>query len=65
MHTIHFVNDEAMPEGHDFIFIQTALGALIFYRESALSPEVLEDSWAAYRALDVPSQDVGSRSVGL
>lgn len=49
-HCIHFVDDEAMPEGHDFILVQQPGGDLIFYRESAISPGCLEDSWAAYRA---------------
>lgn len=51
MHAIQFVSDEVMPEGHDFIFVQVPTGALVFYRESAITPKTLEDSWAAYRAL--------------
>jgi hypothetical protein len=51
LHTIYFVSDEAIPAGHDFIFVEIPAGALIFYRESAITPQVLEDSWAAYRAL--------------
>ena len=50
-HTIHFVDDAELPEGHDFmlVMLDDATGHL-FYRESALSPRVLEDSWEAYRA---------------
>lgn len=49
-HAINFVDEAALPEGQDFLFVSIPSGALIFYRESALSPAVLEDSWAAYRA---------------
>lgn len=49
---ITFVDDDALPEGHDFMFVALAGGGChIFYRESRLSPQSLEDSWAAYRAL--------------
>lgn len=51
LHVINFVSDEAMPPGHDFIFVALPMGALMFYRESAITPQTLEDSWAAYRAL--------------
>lgn len=51
MHSIKFVGDEELPEGHDFVFVEIPDGALIFYRESALTEESLMDSWAAYRAL--------------
>jgi hypothetical protein len=48
---ITFVDDGAMMDGHDFAFVAIPDGGWIFYRESTLSPESLEDSWAAYRAL--------------
>lgn len=55
-HAIQFVDDDALPEGHDFAFVGLPDGGgLIFYRRSALSPESLEGSWAAYRALGGPS----------
>lgn len=54
---IEFVDDQALPEGHDFLLAQTAENAVIFYRESAISPEMLEDSWAAFRALGKPRRD--------
>lgn len=52
---IEFVSDAEMPEGHDFALIATGDGALILYRESAVCPAVLEESWAAYRALSQPT----------
>lgn len=51
MHCIKFVEDQEMPEGHDFILVETPDGALLFYREGALTEETLMDSWSAYRAL--------------
>jgi hypothetical protein len=51
VHCIQFVSDEVLPEGHDFVFVELPAGAAIFYRESALSPQSLEDSWTAYRSL--------------
>lgn len=51
MHAIQMVDDATMPDGLDFMFVQLDDGAMIFYRESAICAEVLEDSWAAYRAL--------------
>lgn len=51
MHRIEFVDDDALPEGHDFMLVTCETGALIFYRRSAVTPANLEDSWAAYRAL--------------
>lgn len=56
MHAIHFVDDDELPEGQDFLFVAIPEGGLIFYRESALSPSMLEDSWAAYRAI-LPGDD--------
>lgn len=49
MHRIYFVGDHQLDQ--DFLFVKTPEGALIFYRESTLTAEVLESSWAAYRAL--------------
>lgn len=51
MHAIYFVDDSELPAGHDFVLVEIPDGALVFYRESALSPQVLEDSWTAYREL--------------
>ena len=50
MHEIRFASDDEMPEGHDFVFAHAGESAMILYRESAITPEVLMDSWAAYRA---------------
>lgn len=49
-HGIEFV--DKLPDGLDFLFIgMPDGGGRILYRESAICPRVLEDSWAAYRLL--------------
>lgn len=51
-HRIFFVDDDALPEGHDFLLLSCPSGNVrLFYRRSAVTPETLEDSWAAYRAV--------------
>jgi hypothetical protein len=66
MYSIHFVGDGELPEGHDFLFLETTDGALFFLRESALSPRLLEDSWAAYRASCAPGQcELANSQAGL
>lgn len=50
-HCITIVDDDALPEGHDFVYVDFPAGAHIFYRRSTLAEGPLEDSWAAYRAL--------------
>ena len=52
MHSIQFVDGDRLPEGYDFLFIAVPDGGLIFYREDAVTPTSLEDSWAAYRAAE-------------
>lgn len=42
---------DALPEGHDFVLIQTADLVAAVYRRDAVTEEVLLDSWAAIRAL--------------
>jgi hypothetical protein len=49
--TITFVDDEDMPEGHDFLLIAEGGEARLFYRRSAIAPRMLEGSWRAYRRL--------------
>lgn len=42
---------DTLPEGHDFVLAQSRDSVVIAYRRSAVCPQVLEDSWAAFRAL--------------
>lgn len=56
---IRFVRDEDMPQGQDFALCVGGPRVVILYRASAVratvdpdrAARVLEDSWAAYRAL--------------
>lgn len=62
---ISFIGDDELVAGQDFLFVDLHGddAAWIFYRESALSPVSLEDSWTAYRALlDDGELDPGHRA---
>lgn len=72
MHRIEFVDDDALPDGHDFMLVTNGSDALIFYRRSEVTPANLEDSWAAYRALrakgtppGTAEPDAAERHLGL
>lgn len=53
---IRFVPE--LPDGHDFLLVATTHEVVILYRDSAVCPRVLEDSWAAFRALsEAPTSD--------
>lgn len=51
MYAVNFVSDDAMPDGHDFMVVQVGRDFGAFYRASAISASVIEDSWAAYRLM--------------
>lgn len=40
-----------LPEGHDFVLVRLPGKVVVAYRRSAVSPAVVEASWAAYDAL--------------
>lgn len=48
---IEIVGDEAMPEGCDFVLVQGEGSTRVFYRESAFSPKLVQDGWAALHAI--------------
>lgn len=48
---ITFLGDDSFAPGVDFALVAMADGGWLFYRESAVCPRVLSESWAAYRAL--------------
>jgi hypothetical protein len=50
MYEVQFIGDDALPEGHDFMYVDLPDGGVAFLRESAVNPRTLEDAWAAYRA---------------
>lgn len=51
---VHFVRDDRLPEDHDFLMAHDpgTGDVYAFIRESAVTPRVLEDAWAAYRAVE-------------
>lgn len=51
MYGVRFIDDDALPEGHDYAMIRTAEDTVFFFKRSKLTPRVLEQAWAAYRAL--------------
>lgn len=61
MHTIKFVDDDALPAGHDFVFVEASDDKMLFLRASAVTAEVLEQAWAALRALEAPRPTPGLR----
>lgn len=51
MYGVRFIDDHELPEGHDFAMIRTPEDCVFFFKRSKVTPKVLEQAWAAYRAL--------------
>jgi hypothetical protein len=51
MHQVRFVDDDELPEGHDFVLVQVGTDYMAFLKTSTVNPKSLELAWAAYRAL--------------
>lgn len=53
---VRLVDDDALPDGHDFVFVSLDNGGVgwIFYRQGALGAELIEESWRAGSALGKP-----------
>lgn len=62
-HTVTFVDDEALS-GHDWALLEIEGDVYFVVKRSAVTPDVLEEGWAAYRLLTakaaVPKQRAGS-----
>ncbi len=56
MYSIRFVNDDDLPAGHDFVLVAIGEDVVFFFRSSAVTPQTLEEAWAAFRAFDRPAQ---------
>lgn len=54
MHRVRFVDDDALPEGHDFVFVTIGEQQVGFLRRSAVSEQLITDAWAALRATHEP-----------
>lgn len=52
-HRVKFVEDCELPEGHDFVFVDTGEDQFVFFRASAMSPQVIAEAWAALRVLEL------------
>lgn len=50
-HKVTFVDDGRMPEGHDWMIVETDEGYVCLLRRSRVCPAVLEEAWAGYRTL--------------
>lgn len=50
-HEVQFVDDQEMPDGHDWLLIDTGRAMICAVRHSRLCPEVLEEAWAGYRLM--------------
>jgi len=48
---VKFVDDRALPEGQDWIFVEVDGGLYFVVKESRVTPEVLDQAWAAYRRM--------------
>ena len=49
---VSYVDDDELPAETDWLFVKTGEGGLLLcIKEHAVSPEVLEEAWAAYRQL--------------
>lgn len=57
MYGVRFIDDDELPKDHDFVMIRTPDDVMLFVKASKVTPCVLEQAWAAYRALpNIPQQ---------
>jgi hypothetical protein len=50
-HEVHFIRDDEMPEGHDWMLLEVGDEVHCLVRRSRICEYVLEDAWAGYRQL--------------
>lgn len=50
-HEVAFIDDNALPEGHDWALVEVAGDVYFVVKRSRVSPQVLEEGWAAFRHL--------------
>lgn len=53
-HTIHFVADDELPAGQDWVLVRTRDAYRFFIKESKVTPDALMMGWAAYIELVSP-----------
>ena len=49
---VKFVEDHELPPGQDWIFVEVDGGLYFVVKESRITPEVLNQAWAAYRQME-------------
>ena len=52
---IQFVEDAALPEGNHWALVETPQTIYLYVKRSHVTPVVLEEGWAAFRARTMPS----------
>jgi hypothetical protein len=50
-HEVHFINDDEMPDGHDWMLLKVGDEVHCLVRRSRVRECVLEDAWSGYRYL--------------
>lgn len=50
-YVVHFT--DRLPQGHDFVLLQSGNRTWAVFRRDAVTPATLEDAWAAYRAMEL------------
>jgi hypothetical protein len=50
-HEVHFINDDEMPDGQDWMLLEVGGEVHCLVRRSRVCEQVLEDAWAGYRHL--------------
>jgi hypothetical protein len=50
-HEVHFIRDDEMPDGHDWMLLEVGDEIHCLVRRSRICEHVLEDAWAGYRQL--------------
>lgn len=73
-HEVAFIDDDELPEGQDWALLQVGEDVYFVVKRSRVSPEVLEEGWAAFflllqsrpRLIPVPRASLnGDRRHGL
>lgn len=50
-HAVQFVDDHDMPDGIEWLMIETKGAVICALRRSSVCPRVLEEAWGGYRDL--------------
>lgn len=53
-HRIQLIADDGLPGGCDWVLVEHDEQITLFIKEHALTPDILQEAWAAYRLLTEP-----------